>query len=98
MTDFQQRAEALAQKALQRSAIEKQAAAEQRAATWAKIQKTDPTLAKFMTDFNRVFGKPAAIKVELNGETVINQGEFAEPRRFFNGKLRQLPEAKKWQR
>lgn len=96
--DVVAKAEALAQRALQRSAAEKQVVANQRAETWSKIQNTDPTLAKLMTDFNREFGKPAAIKVELDGETVIDQGTFAEPRRFFDGKLRQLPEAKSWQR
>lgn len=96
--DVVAKAEALAQRALQRSAVEKQAVADKRAETWARIQNTDPTLAKFMTDLNRVFGKPAAIKVELDGETVIDQGTFAELRRFFDGKLRQLPEAKAWRR
>lgn len=95
MTDFQSRAEALAQKALKRIDADKHAAANNRAAAWAKIQQTDTTLARFMTDFNREFGKPAAIKVEINGETLINQGAFAEPRRFFNGQIRQLPETKR---
>jgi hypothetical protein len=44
-----------------------------------------------MAAIEAVFGKPAAIKVEINGELVINQGEFTPARRFFDGKLRQLP-------
>jgi hypothetical protein len=91
MIDLDQRAEALAKKGLERSASDKQAAADQRKAAWEKIQSTDPVLAKFMTDFNAVFGKPAAIKVEINGETVINQGEPTPARKFYDGKLRQLP-------
>ena len=89
--DVVAKAEALAQKALQRSADEKQAAADEKKAAWELIQKTDAAAAKFMTDFNAVFGKPAAITVEINGELVINQGEFTPARKFFDGKLRQLP-------
>lgn len=88
MTDLQSRTEALAQKALKRIDADKHAAANNRAAAWAKIQQTDPTLARFMTDFNREFGKPEAIKVEIDGKTILSQGTFAEPRRFYNGKLR----------
>jgi hypothetical protein len=41
-----------------------------------------------MAAIEAVFGKPAAITVQLNGQTVINQGEFAEPKRLYNGRMR----------
>lgn len=88
MSDIQGKAEALAKRALQRSAIEKQAAADKRAETWAKIQQTNTEIAKFLADISREFGKPSAIMVELGGETVIDQGTFAKPRRYYNGKIR----------
>lgn len=98
MSEFQQRAEALAQKALQRSAAKNAADANSKAAAWAKIKQEAPLLADLMTELSQAFGKPKAARVELKNELVLNVGEFAEPKRFFDGKLRQLPEAKKWQR
>lgn len=60
----------------------------EKAIAWEKIQKLQPAMATLIADCGRVFGKPAAIKVEIEGEIILNQGEFSPAKRFFNGKLR----------
>ena len=44
---------------------------EKRKEAWQRIQAEAPELAQFMTYFNRVFGKPAKVSVEIRGEKVI---------------------------
>jgi hypothetical protein len=33
-------------------------------------------VAELLTNINRIFGKPAAVEVEIHGELVLQQGEF----------------------
>lgn len=44
--------------------------------------------ADFLNDMQNVFGKPKAIHVESNGETILSNGVFDKEKRFFDGKLR----------
>ena len=98
MTDVLAKVQALAQKSLARSEIDKQAAADQRKAAWSTIQTKAPELAQFMTDFNQAFGKPAAISVEIDGEVIISQGAQADAKPYWDGKLRPLPESRQFSR
>jgi|688.fasta_scaffold41791_6 hypothetical protein len=88
MTDIVAKIEALAQKSLDRSATDKQAAANQRKAAWSTIQTKAPELAQFMTDFNQAFGKPAAITIEIDKEVMVSQGAQADPKPYWDGKLK----------
>lgn len=88
MSEFQQRAEALAQKALQRSAARNAAEANSKAAAWAKIKREQPLLAELMTEISQAFGKPKAARVGLKNEVILNVGEFDKPKNYFDGKLR----------
>ncbi len=88
MTDVVAKVQALAQKSLARSEIDKQASADQRKAAWSTIQTKSPDLAQFMTDFNQAFGKPAAISIEIDGEVIISQGAPAVSKPCWDGKLR----------
>lgn len=36
----------------------------------------------------RVFGKPKALTVEIGGEVILSQGEFAPARRGVSGRFR----------
>lgn len=48
---------------------------------WQRIQKEAPDVAELMTNINRIFGKPAAVEVEIHGELVLQQGEFQKVRK-----------------
>jgi hypothetical protein len=98
MTDVVAKVQALAQKSLARSEIDKQAAADQRKAAWSAIQTKSPELARFMTDFSQAFGKPAAITIEIDGEVIVSQGAQAESKPYWDGKLRPLPESRQFSR
>lgn len=71
MSDLASRAKALSEKAAARTASNRAEAEFRRKQTWQRIQAEAHDLAQFMTDFNRVFGRPAKISVEINGERVI---------------------------
>lgn len=44
---------------------------------WQRVQAESPEIANFMIDINKAFGKPAAVKVELNsGEVILESGVF----------------------
>lgn len=55
---------------------------------WALIQSQSPNMAKFMTDFAKVFGKPSAIKVELASGEIIEIGEFSRDKSKWDGSAR----------
>ena len=71
MNDPVLKAKQLQEKALNRSQMRLQAEKEQRLRLWQDIQTKAPDLALFLTEMNRVFGKPASIKVEFS-ERPIN--------------------------
>ena len=37
---------------------------------WEKIKENDPYLADALLEFNRIFGKPKRLRVEINGEVI----------------------------
>ncbi len=43
---------------------------------WAAIQNQAPDLAMWLTEINKAFGKPAALRVELPSGEVIESGIF----------------------
>ncbi len=92
------KAEALAQRALQRSAVEKQAAAEKRAETWQKIQQEAPQIAELLTAVNHFTGRPNAVTATIGGQEILSTGEFDKPSQQWDGKIRKLPDNKPWRR
>ncbi len=54
----------------------KKLSAERRLRQWKRIQTEAPEVAGLLTNINRIFGKPAAVEVEINGELVLQSGEF----------------------
>ena len=71
MNDPVLKAKQLQEKALNRSQMRLQAEKRQRLRLWQDIQTKAPDLALFLTEMNRVFGKPASLKVEFR-ENFIN--------------------------
>ena len=65
MTDPLIKAQQLQEKALIRSQERLQAQKEQRLRKWQEIQTKAPDLALFLIAMNKVFGKPASLKVEF---------------------------------
>ena len=65
MTDPLIKAQQLQEKALIRSQERLQAQKEQRLRKWQEIQTKSPDLALFLIAMNKVFGKPASLKVEF---------------------------------
>ena len=65
MTDPLLKAKQLQEKALIRSQERLQAQKEQRLRRWQEIQTKSPDLALFLIEMNKVFGKPASLKVEF---------------------------------
>jgi hypothetical protein len=45
---------------------------------WKMIKEQAPALANFLVEFNKAFGKPEAMRVELVGGLVVNVGDFAK--------------------
>lgn len=43
---------------------------------WELIKDQAPDVADFLTEVNRVFGKPAAVRVELASGEVVESGSF----------------------
>ena len=66
MTDPSLKAQQLQEKALIRSQERLQAQKEQRLRQWQEIQTKSPDLAVFLIEMNKVFGKPASLKVEFS--------------------------------
>lgn len=60
---------------------ELQKAKEHRQAIWRRIQTEAPEVAELLTEINREFGKPSAVKVIINNETVLDKGEYLPRRR-----------------
>ena len=71
MTDPLLKAKQLQEKALIRSQERLQTQKEQRLRQWQEIQTKSPDLALFLIAMNKVFGKPASLKVEFR-ENFIN--------------------------
>ena len=71
MDDPVLKAQQLQEKALKRSQERLQAQKEQRLRQWQEIQTKSPDLALFLIAMNKVFGKPASLKVEFR-ENFIN--------------------------
>ena len=65
MSDPVLKAKQLQEKALIRSQERLQAQKEQRLKQWQEIQTKAPDLALFLIAMNKVFGKPASLKVEF---------------------------------
>ena len=65
MTDPLSKAQQLQEKALLRSKERLQAQKKQRLRQWQEIQTKSPDLALFLIAMNKVFGKPASLKVEF---------------------------------
>ena len=65
MNDPVLKAKQLQEKALIRSQERLQAQKEQRLRQWQEIQTKSPDLAEFLIAMNKVFGKPASLKVEF---------------------------------
>jgi hypothetical protein len=66
----------LSERALRLNAEKRSAAAAERLRQWQRVQVEAPDVAELMIAINRVFGKPAAVAVEINGELVLRSGEF----------------------
>ena len=66
MTDPSLKAKQLQEKALIRSQERLQAQKEQRLRQWQEIQTKSPDLALFLIAMNKVFGKPASLKIEFS--------------------------------
>ena len=47
------------------------AAKAERKAKWERIKTEAPEIAEFLTDINAAFGKPARVRVDINGERVL---------------------------
>ncbi len=47
---------------------------------WLAIQEQAPALAAWLIEMNRLFGKPAALRVELPSGLVVESGIFRHPR------------------
>ena len=71
MNDPVLKAKQLQEKALNRSQMRLQAEKEQRLRLWQDIQTKAPDLAVFLIEMQKVFGKPASLKVEFR-ENFIN--------------------------
>ena len=71
MDDPVLKAKQLQEKALIRSQERLQAQKEQRLRQWQEIQTKAHDLALFLIEMNKVFGKPASLKVEFR-ENFIN--------------------------
>ena len=71
MDDPVLKAKQLQEKALIRSQERLQAQKEQRLRQWQEIQTKSPDLALFLIAMNKVFGKPASLKIEFR-EHFIN--------------------------
>ena len=65
MSDPVLKAKQLQEKALIRSQERLQAQKEERLKQWQEIQTKSPDLALFLIAMNKVFGKPASLKVEF---------------------------------
>ena len=37
---------------------------------WDRIKENDPQMADFLVNFNKIFGKPKRLRVEINGEVL----------------------------
>lgn len=45
-------------------------------------------IEQFLDEIQAAFGECKAALVEVDGKTILSQGTFAEPRRFYNGRMR----------
>jgi hypothetical protein len=47
---------------------------------WLAIQEQTPALAAWLIEMNKLFGKPAALRVEFPSGLVVASGIFRHPR------------------
>lgn len=58
----------------------RQSQVNQRRDTWTQIQTQAPDVARFLTQISATFGKPAAVRVEIVGRVVLEQGVLIAPK------------------
>ncbi len=47
---------------------------------WLAIQEQAPAMATWLIEMNRLFGKPAALRVEFPSGLVVESGSIRQPR------------------
>ena len=47
---------------------------------WLAIQEQAPAMAAWLIEMNRLFGKPAALRVEFPSGLVVESGSIRHPR------------------
>ena len=58
--------------------VTQSAKAARKAADWSTLQEHYPDHARFISDFNAVFGKPARVKVTANsGDVILDSERYA---------------------
>lgn len=62
------KAKALEEKALNRAQEARDKAKMEKAMLWDRIQKEVPEMALFLKEVNRVFGKPARLKISFKSD------------------------------
>lgn len=62
--------------------------ADEKRKQWEAIKAEAPDVAGFVVDVSRVFGKPAALRVELPSGMVVESGRFDPVRFDWDGRLR----------
>ena len=60
----------------QAAAVKREAQADRRRIAWHRLQQASPETAKFLADCTAAFGKPAALRLSVDGETIYEQGEL----------------------
>ena len=68
MSDPVAKAKALQERALKRNEEAREAAKQERAALWARIQSESPDLAAFMIELTKRMGRPAGVKIKFSSD------------------------------
>ena len=50
--------------------------ADRRRIAWHRLQQASPETARFLADCTAAFGKPAALRLSVDDETIYEQGEL----------------------
>lgn len=53
-----------------------------------RIKDVSPDTAKFLQELSAAFGKPEAIRLDIDGQTIYEHGEFAPRSRWMNSVIR----------
>lgn len=88
MSDLLHRAERLQSKALQKAQENAQEAQTRKRQAFAKVKEASPDTAQFLQDVAAAFGKPSAVKLSVEGQTIYEQGEFAKRGRWMESVIR----------